>query len=186
MQLYLIRHPQPKVREGICYGASDLPLRDSEETLQTLAASIRSQLPKDLTVYTSPLTRCRLLAEALHPAPLSDTRLREMNFGAWEMRAWNEIDRDALTAWAHNPTGFTPPQGESVSELQTRVQDFLLELQVQDKPGNSANQVAHVALVTHAGVIKVITGLAHGMTPAEWMMLKFDFASVKTVDLTLI
>jgi alpha-ribazole phosphatase len=181
VQLYLIRHPQPDVREGICYGASDLPLRDSEENLQALAASIRAQLPEDLTVYTSPLTRCRLLAEALHPAPLSDTRLREMDFGAWEMHAWDEIDRDTLTAWASNPTGFTPPQGESAAQLQARVHDFLAELEAQRKLSQSADQLA---LVTHAGVMKVIIGLAHGMAPAEWMRLKFDFASVVTVNLS--
>jgi alpha-ribazole phosphatase len=185
VQLYLIRHPQPDIQEGMCYGASDLPLRDDKESLQTLAASLKAQLPENISVHTSPLKRCRLLAEALHPAPLHDARLREMNFGTWEMRAWTEIDRAELTAWSENPTGFTPPQGESVTQLQTRVHDFLAEQTAQRTPdsGTERQATAPLVLVTHAGVMKVIVGLAHGMTPAEWMTLKFDFGRVVAINL---
>ncbi|AJP48447.1 hypothetical protein PG1C_08220 [Rugosibacter aromaticivorans] len=172
MQLYLIRHPPPQVNEGICYGVTDLPLRDDPKAI---AITIQTQLPPGLTLFTSPLTRCRLLAEALHPAPLCDPRLQELNFGDWEMHAWETLDRAALTAWAANPTGYTPPQGESVNELQMRVHDFLAE--------QCAQKTTHAALVTHAGVMKVIVGLAHGLAPAEWMALKFGFGSVVRVRL---
>ncbi|MES2237327.1 MAG: alpha-ribazole phosphatase family protein [Pseudomonadota bacterium] len=173
MQLYLIRHPPPQVNEGICYGATDLPLRDD---LAAIVRTTQTQLPSGLPFFTSPLMRCRLLAEALHPAPLLDPRLRELNFGDWEMQAWETLDRAAINAWAENPTGFTPPQGESVSELQTRVHDFLAEQYSQ--------KTTHAALVTHAGVMKAIVGLAHGLAPAEWMMLKFGFGSVIRVQIT--
>lgn len=173
MQLYLIRHPPPQVNEGICYGATDLPLRDDPKAIAT---TIQTQLPPDLAFFTSPLKRCLLLAQALHPTPLCDPRLKELNFGDWEMQAWETLDRGALTAWAANPRGYTPPQGESVSELQARVHDFLAE--------KYARKTTHAALVTHAGVMKVIVGLARGLAPAEWMTLKFDFGSVVFLQLT--
>jgi len=173
MQLYLIRHPPPQVAEGICYGTTDLLLRENP---QAIAHTIKLQLPKDLTVFSSPLTRCRLLAEALHPAPLFDPRLKELNFGDWEMQAWEALDRTALNAWAENPTGYTPPHGESVNALQARVHDFLAE--------QCAQKTTHAALVTHAGVMKVIVGLAQDLAPAEWMALKFGFGGIVPIQLT--
>lgn len=173
MQLYLIRHPPPQVAEGICYGTTDLLLRESP---QAIARTIKLQLPEGLTIFSSPLTRCRLLAEALHPAPLFDSRLKELNFGDWEMQAWEALDRAQINAWAENPAGYTPPHGESVHELQARVRDFLAE--------QCAQKTAHAALVTHAGVMKVIVGLAQDLAPAEWMGLKFGFGAVVPIQLT--
>lgn len=173
MQLYLIRHPPPQVAEGICYGTTDLLLRENP---QAIARTIKLQLPEDLTVFSSPLTRCRLLAEALHPAPSFDPRLKELNFGDWEMQAWEALDRAAINTWAENPADYTPPQGESVSELQARVHDFLAE--------QYAQKTTHAVLVTHAGVMKVIVGLAQDLAPAEWMALKFGFGDIVPIQLT--
>ena len=78
MQLYLIRHPRPDVAPGLCYGRSDLTLA---EDAAVVAAALRSLLPGNVPVFSSPLTRCRLLAEALHPAPQFDSRLLELDFG---------------------------------------------------------------------------------------------------------
>jgi len=173
MQLYLIRHPQPQVANGICYGTTDLLLRENP---QAIARTIKSQLPENLPVFSSPLTRCRLLAEALHPAPLLDSRLKELNFGNWEMQAWESLSRAEINAWAENPADYTPPQGESVNELKLRVHDFLAE--------QWAKNTLHAALVTHAGVMKVIVGLVQNLAPAEWMALKFGFGSVTHVQIT--
>ena len=96
MILHLIRHPRPLVAAGICYGRLDL----EAENATALAASLRAELPTDLPVWRSPLSRCRALAEALHPQPLIDARLAEMDFGAWEGRSWDTIPRAELDAWA--------------------------------------------------------------------------------------
>jgi len=171
VQLYLIRHPAPQVAVGVCYGRSDLPLA---EDVAAAATRIAAQLPPQLAIYTSPLQRCRQLAEALHPAPRSDARLQEMHFGAWEMRPWHLVEREALDHWAADPLGYAPPQGESVGELQLRVLHFLGE--AQDCGLKSA------ALVTHAGVMKVIVGHVQEMLPRQWMALKFDYERVVCVD----
>lgn len=167
MQLYLIRHPAPQVADGTCYGLTDLALA---EDVAAAAARIASQLPPDLPMFSSPLQRCRQLADALHAAPRIDARLQEMNFGAWEMRPWAEIQREALDGWAADPLGYTPPQGESVAQLQRRVQGFLAEIR--------AASVERAVLVTHAGVIKVIVGKARELPARTWMALKFDYGSV--------
>lgn len=171
MQLWLIRHPPPQVAAGICYGRTDLALADD---VAAAAARIRPQLPPHVPLFTSPLQRCRQLADALHPAPQSDERLQEMHFGDWEMTPWSQIQREALDRWAADPLGYAPPQGESVGELQRRVLHFLCE--TQDRGLKSA------ALVTHAGVMKVIVGRVQEMLPRQWMALKFDYERVVCVD----
>jgi alpha-ribazole phosphatase len=172
VQLYLIRHPTPRVAAGICYGRTDLELA---EDVAAAAARIGPQLPLRLPVFTSPLQRCRQLADALHPAPRSDPRLQEMNFGAWEMRPWNQIQREALDGWAADPLGYAPPDGESVAQLQARVQNFVMELKDEG--------LERAVLVTHAGVLKVLVGDSQRLPAKEWMALKFDYESVIEVTI---
>lgn len=172
MRLFLIRHPAPRVDAGICYGRSDLALADDAAAA---AMRIRPQLPPGLPVYSSPLQRCRLLAHALHPAPLFDDRLIEMHFGDWEMTPWNRIQREALDGWAADPLGYAPPGGESVGALQARVLDFIAEL--------AATHQAAAALVVHAGVMKVLVGWRRGLPTREWMALGFDYGAVLELDL---
>lgn len=171
MQLYLIRHPAPRVDAGVCYGRTDLALA---EDVAAAATGILAQLPPQLPVFTSPLQRCRHLADALHPAPHTDMRLQEMNFGDWEMTPWIQIQREALDGWAADPLGYRPPQGETVAELQMRVHAFIAEVK-------SAG-LERATLVTHAGVMKVVVGLAQGTSPRQWMALKFDYERVVCVD----
>ncbi len=172
MQLYLIRHPAPQVAEGVCYGRTNLPLMHE---VAAAAARIRPQFPPQLPLYTSPLQRCRQLAEALHPAPLSDPRVQEMNFGIWEMQPWDTVSREALDGWASDPLGFVPPQGESVGQLQDRVLDFVSDL------GSLGLEAA--VLVTHAGVMKTIVGHVQKLPARQWMALKFEYESVVCVDI---
>ena len=172
MQLYLIRHPAPRVAAGVCYGRSDLPLAAD---VALAAARILPQLPKMLPVYTSPLRRCRQLADALHPAPRTDPRLQEMDFGEWEMTPWEHIQREALDGWAADPLGYAPPAGESVACLRQRVEDFVIEARHAG--------VARAALVTHAGVMKVLVGQAHGLPARKWLALGFEYESVVEVTI---
>lgn len=167
MRVFLIRHPRPAVAAGICYGQTDLALADDA---LACAARLRGQLPPGGILYTSPLRRCRELAEALHPEPRTDTRLREIHFGDWEMRSWESIGRQALAAWAADPLEHAPPGGESVAMLRRRVAEFMVERQ--------AEGCAALILVTHAGVMKVLSGMAQGLAEEEWMNLQFDYGEV--------
>jgi len=171
VRLYLIRHPLPDVAPGICYGRTDLGLA---EDAAAVAARLRAHLPTEAPLYSSPLQRCRLLAQALHPAPSFDARLVEMDFGAWEMRAWQDIDRAALDAWAADPGGFAPPGGESPRQMWQRVAEFHEAL--------LATGAAEAVLVVHSGVIKALCGLRLGLPDAEWMKLCFAYGSVALIE----
>lgn len=174
MQVFLIRHPRPLIEPGLCYGRLDV---DCEEP-QPVAA--RLQLPPDTPIFSSPLRRARRLAEALAvPARVEvrlDARLSEIDFGDWEGRRWDDIDRQSIDDWAADVLNFTPPRGESVADLQRRVVDFAAELA-------ATVDGASVALITHAGVIRALLGHWRGLPVAEWTQLKCDFGSLTQIEI---
>ena len=152
--LYLIRHPRPLIAPGVCYGRLDVAAEDP----LPIAAALRALLPADAPVWSSPLQRCRLLAGHLHPQPRLDERLQEIDFGDWEGRAWDDIPRQDIDAWAADLLHYTPPGGESPARLSARVNAFLAEL----PPG------AHI-IVTHAGIIRTLHSRASGQ-PLEQVL----------------
>lgn len=170
MQVFLIRHPRPLVEPGLCYGRLDVDCEDP----QPVAARLR--LPPQTTILSSPLRRARRLAEALDPCFRLDARLAEIDFGDWEGRRWDDIDRAAIDDWAADVLNFTPPRGESVADLQRRVIDFSAEL-------SAIFAGASVALITHAGVIRALLGHWRGLPTAEWTQLKFDYGSCTEIEL---
>ena len=166
MQVFLIRHPRPLIDAGICYGRLDV---DCEDPLP-VAARLKSLLPRGVPVVSSPLRRARQLAEALNPEARIDARLAEIDFGEWEGRPWNSIDRNALDAWAADVLDFTPPGGESVARLQQRAINFATSL-----------EAPKIALVAHAGILRALLGHWQRLPLAEWTQRQFEFGSITEI-----
>lgn len=146
MEVYLIRHTTPDIKKGMCYGQSDLDITDSFEQE---AQCIRPHLPDHIShVYSSPLQRCRKLAEYLFPSHniTFEDRLKEINCGDWEMKLWDEIEPVYLKSWMDDFVNVSIPGGESYVQLFDRVVQFFDTL-----PRQGA-----VALVAHGGVIRSI------------------------------
>ena len=163
MRVFLIRHPRPVIKPGICYGRLDV---DCEEPA-ACAEKIKLLLPDDIPVFSSPLRRAYRLAELLASEVRTDERLREIDFGEWEGKLWDKIDRSELDAWAADTLYFTPPDGESVEALQARVRDFALSL---DLPC--------VAIVTHAGVMRALLGHWQQLPFEDWAKIQFKFGEL--------
>lgn len=146
MEIYLIRHTTPLIEKGTCYGQTDLHV--TESFLQE-ACSIQDHLPDHIEeVYSSPLRRCRQLAEHLFPAHSIqfEDKLKEINCGEWEMKLWNEIDSEFLQAWMADFVNVSIPGGESYLELYQRVSAWF----------DALPQKKAVAIVAHGGVIRSI------------------------------
>jgi alpha-ribazole phosphatase len=169
MRLFLIRHPRPQVDSGICYGQSDVALA---EDAAMVAARLKPLLPQ-APVFSSPLTRCRLLAQALHPAPAYDDRLREVHFGAWEMRSWDDIGRAAIDAWTADPLHYDGHGGESVAAVRRRAVACV---------GEIAAQHDEAVLVIHAGVMKALAVELLGLPNAAWFSTSFAFGTVSLIE----
>jgi alpha-ribazole phosphatase len=151
MKLHLLRHPRPDVDGGLCYGASDI--RPDPTALETVVAALRrAGLPGSLPVYTSPLRRCAELARRLDPQELHiDARLAEMDFGAWELRAWSDIPRVEVDAWNAGLLDYRPGGAENVREVARRVAAFRAALL------SSATREALV--ICHAGTIRLLLAM---------------------------
>jgi alpha-ribazole phosphatase len=143
----LVRHPPLAIAPGVCYGRRDLAIADPADVGPIVA---KLQAVRD-TVWTSPLRRCRIIADAIGPNCV-DARLIELDFGAWDGMAWDDIPRDALDAWAADPLGFAPPGGETGASLVARVAAFRGALPAGD----------HV-IVSHGGPLKVLAALLRGV-----------------------
>ena len=150
MEIYLIRHTTPNVAKGICYGQTDL---DITESFEEEVASIRPFLPENIaTVYSSPLQRCRKLAEALFPKKNIEWQkdLMELNCGTWEMQVWNEIPKEEMQPWLDDFINIVVPEGESYLQMHERVINRFQEIAQESKPA---------VIVAHGGVLRSI--LAH-------------------------
>lgn len=169
MILHLIRHPPPRVAPGVCYGQLDVEAENAAAFVPRLAA----ELPPGLPLWSSPLRRCMALAGLLHPAPRIDARLAEIDFGDWEGRRWDDIPRVQLDAWAADVGGFVPPGGESPRQLQARVLDFVASL-----------TVPAAALVTHAGVIRVLLAHHEGLPPERWCERPIAYGSCTVLEMS--
>ncbi len=170
MELHLIRHPRPDVAPGVCYGQSDLGLAESATDV---AARLRPLLPAFYALHASPLARARLLAEALG-TPHLDPRLKEISFGDWEGRRFDDIGT-AIDHWASDPLGFSAPGGESARDMAARVLHWFDDLRASVPP-------APVVVVAHGGPLRVLAGHLLGLPAERWLGLDFACGQVTRLD----
>ncbi|NML35808.1 alpha-ribazole phosphatase [Chitinophaga sp. G-6-1-13] len=172
MEIYLIRHTTPAIESGICYGFSDIDVAD---TFETEAAAVKAKLPEGtFDVYSSPLQRCHKLATTLFGNDvITDERLKEMNFGAWEMLAWEAIGKEELQTWADDFVQAKVPQGESYEELYIRTMAVVEEI---IEKGNDA------VLVTHGGVIRSILAHATNTPLVDSFDLKVQYGRISQLQ----
>ena len=197
MKLWLVRHAQPLIEAGICYGRLDMAA-DVAATAEC-ARQLAELLPAGIPVRTSPLQRCEQLAQALQAlrpdlAYEIDARLAEMDFGCWEGRAWNDIDRAELQAWTDDFACYAAGQeGESVTGFMARVALAFDELTrgtltpALSRGEREEERGSDMLWITHAGVIRAAQLLAQGIRRIEradqWPMDLTNYGQWRTLDL---
>ena len=145
MSIYLIRHGKTVANEQHLYcGSTDLPLSDGgREELHSMHYDITPE-----RFVTSGMKRTdETLRILFGNVPCSvDSRFREVDFGAFEMKSYEILKDDpAYQIWLTGDNEVNvPPGGESGVQMTRRVLEALREL-----PDGTA-------LVTHGGVIAAI------------------------------
>jgi alpha-ribazole phosphatase len=156
--LTLLRHTRTAADDR-CYGRLEVALTPH---FAAEADALAARLARPDRVVTSPLARCRRLADhlgaRLHAPVAVDADWQEIDFGRWEGLPWSEVPRPELDAWAADLMHARPHGGESVAMLLARTRRALDRCRAA--PG-------HALVVTHAGPIRAAL-LATGGNAAAW------------------
>lgn len=174
-RFWLVRHGPTHAKCMV--GWSDLPA-----DLSDCAALSRldAYLPLRAPVISSDLSRARATADALSPRPRldPDPDLREIHFGAWEMRGFAEVEAEDPTlirAFWETPGDIRPPGGESWNDLAARSGAALNRL---------AGLAPDVIVVCHFGPILAAFQQAARLTARQAFAQKIDNLSVTCLTLT--
>ncbi len=158
MDLWLIRHAESTWNAaGRWQGQGDPPLsaRGGAQARELAARLVHAELT---ALRTSDLRRAagtaRLLGERLGLLPASDARLRERDLGSWTGLTGAAIASRwpaQLARLRRGDPALRPGGGERLADVRARVAALLDELATRP-PGR------RVAIVTHLGVIRLLTG----------------------------
>ncbi len=178
-QLYMVRHGPTHAKTMV--GWSDLPADLSDtEALHRLAR----YLPEQAIVISSDLSRAVTTADAIQGTRTRlphQSGLREINFGAWELRSFRDIeaeDPDHIRAYSQTPGDVRPHgNGESWNELSHRLNHEVDRL-ITGYPG------ADIVLVAHFGVILTQIQRAEDIAAEAAFSHRIDNLSVTEVQRT--
>ncbi|UWR55428.1 histidine phosphatase family protein [Phaeobacter inhibens] len=171
-RLFLVRHGPTHAKSMV--GWSDLPA-DLSDT--GALDRLHGYLPAEALVVSSDLSRARDTATAIgrdrqrledHPD------LREIHFGAWELRSWREIDAedpDRIRAYWETPGDVTPPGGESWNQVCARVNGAINRL-------IDTHRGSNLIVVGHFGQILTQIQRAERLTAEEAFSHRIDNLSV--------
>lgn len=156
MELILLRHPETIAnKEKLYIGQTESKYTDKgKEQFNNILVNFDYDIDY---IYTSPMNRCKLLAKELSGKLDKEFELieslNEINFGIFEGKNYKEVQKthpDAWQNWIMDYINYTIPEGESLSELYKRVEEFLNILKKKD---------GKYLLITHGGVIQTIITL---------------------------
>jgi len=147
VNLFLVRHAEPSVT-GVLLGQCDPGL---SERGRAQAAGLLAGVELEM-VYSSPLRRALetavLMARGARIEVIDD--LREITFGAWDGRKWEDIEKrdpELAASKLRDWRGVTLEGAEAWSDFAARVQRALERIAKGPRPA---------AVVAHAAVLNVI------------------------------
>ncbi len=159
MRLLWIRHGQTeenRLKQYIGYTNVSLNKVGMEQAKSLIQRLKKVQVDR---IYSSDLLRCMETIEGFakqrNLSVIPDSNLREMNFGQWEGKTYEEImavDPEKGTVWYNDPFSVCPPNGETLLELGNRVDQLIMNIIAESKRGET------VALISHGGPIRWFQG----------------------------
>ena len=166
---------------GKFVGSTDVDLGpEASEQAVRLAGVIDAHNP-DL-VFCSPLSRARKTLELMDQPSLSgkmmiEPDLREINFGRWEGKSFEEIsesDSELVRRWSAWSPEFVFPEGDAVFDFLKRVHKTVDRLAALNKD--------NVLIVAHGGVIRAMICHLLRMPPENYLLFDIIPARLTTID----
>ena len=177
----LVRHGQTDENvSGRISGQGPAPLNTRGQEQARLASEALT--PLGVTqLYSSPVVRAQqtaaILDEQLKLGIESVVDLREVGYGDWEGKQFNDIRNEPVTKQVmQNPLHAVFPNGESLVGVQQRGVRFIESVRYADLSGV-------VVLVSHGDTIR--TALAHylGMVFNDYRRINIDNGALSVVEL---
>lgn len=160
LRVLLVRHTETEANIRGVYGGNKeyklslKGLEDIDTVVKEILLRYDGILNKDLMVYTSTLSRCRELANAIQKSIgakiKEDNRLIEFNFGIFDGFTSNELMdkyKKEYENWGKDYKNYVIPKGESLFQCDERVKSFVNEIIKKNED---------TIIVTHGGIIKHI------------------------------
>jgi probable phosphoglycerate mutase len=163
--LIVVRHGRTSANAGgLLQGRVDNALDVEGERQAGALAAVLGAVDR---VIASPLLRAQQTAGAIAAAAgvtvETDPAWTELAYGAWEERPVRDVPPELWAAWRADPS-FRPPDGETLVELQTRVEAACEALRDEAATRD-------VVVVCHVSPIKAAIAWALGVGPAiSWRM----------------
>ena len=169
MQITLIRHTSVVLLSGMIYGQTNVSLNN---TFEQECKNIMQEIPNNFDrVYSSPLIRCKLLAQKISSETIFDNRLKELNFGDWEQKYWDDIcQTPEAQTWFTDYLNTPCPAGESYQQMYNRVQSFYKEIL------QSGHQ--NICIITHGGPIRAFISIIEKITPQKAFDRKINYGEI--------
>ena len=182
LRLLLIRHAETAAaRKKLLVGATDVDAtEDGLAKLTRFEGLLGQYSPEEW--YCSPMKRALQTAEQIQMVCgcsgdiTVDERLREIDFGIWEMKSFVEIvneEPERVDDWA-TFNNFSFPGGDAVIAFQNRVADLFSALQ--------RLPVKEICVVTHGGVIRTMICLALGLELKNYLLFTVQPGSLTVLD----
>ncbi|MDF7680418.1 adenosylcobalamin/alpha-ribazole phosphatase [Enterobacteriaceae bacterium ESL0689] len=183
MRLWLVRHGETEANvAGLYCGHSPTPLTaHGIRQAQTVGQCLQS-VPFDY-VFCSELARtqhtARLLLGDRPVACQIHPELNEIFFGDWEMRHYQDLQREDAAnyaAWCADWQHATPPQGEGFQHFARRITTFADKLaQYQD--------IHHLLIVGHQGGLSLLIAQLLGLPAAAMWHFPIMHGAWSALDL---
>lgn len=176
----LVRHGQTSTTGKVLPGrARGLHLADTGREQADRAAARIGALGRVAAVYASPMERARETAKPIAAAcgqsVVIHRGLNECDFGEWTGRELKALFK--LPEWKtvqSHPSGFRFPDGESFTEMQTRIGNAVADL-VARHPGQT------IVAVSHADPIKAVVADAVGTHLDQFQRIVISPCSVTAI-----
>ncbi|USA54363.1 histidine phosphatase family protein [Acinetobacter sp. C32I] len=187
MHLDLLRHGETTLSHTLRGHLDDALTEHGWLQMQsTIQQQLDAQVQWDV-IISSPLQRCQkfaaALAKQLELPLLLNTEIKEMYFGDWEGMSTQTIyenEPELLANFWQFPTQYHAPNGESLHQFQQRVMHGFTEIYVQMQQHNWNRAL----IVTHGGVIKLLTCLARQQKLDELLTMPAELGKLYALKLT--
>jgi alpha-ribazole phosphatase len=163
-------------------GRIDIPLSNKGIARMEKVSAFLSDYPLDI-IYASTLSRsvesAGIISKPYNLEVNIESAFNELGFGRWEGLSFSEIKEkypELFPLWLEDPLSCTPPGGERLLDAQERIMSGLYKI-IETQRGRN------VAIVCHAGTLKIIISTLLGIDLSGMYRLAQDYGCVDIIDM---